>query len=259
MFRLIILSALTLYDCEALNRYSCRRTRLPLLFKSPVSQLQDKSTTFNNFDKLFFDVFASSVAVEMNSTTPETYSNLISMINYMALSNYSPDKMSQTHDKAKSIIMRIFPPFLLPIYKQTFAKFPQFSAWMNTWVTHYTTAWLMGNSTVIDLEVIDSTTGQSVILKEQVLFIEKCAFLEESKCLRTCVHACKMPTQRFFQEEMGLPVFLRPNVTDLSCRFEFGVFPPPTLKEDEIYPNSCISVCSTFCTSSLSLKENQCL
>ena len=32
----------------------------------------------------------------------------------------------------------------------------------------------------------------------------------------------KVPTQRFFLEEMGLPVALRPNMTDYSCRFEVG-------------------------------------
>lgn len=32
------------------------------------------------------------------------------------------------------------------------------------------------------------------------LLVEKCLFLEQSGCIQTCIHACKIPTQRFFLE-----------------------------------------------------------
>ena len=192
---------------------------------------------YNQLEQLFFNLFAKSVAIEMNhiNKTPTTFKDLIKLINKMV--NSSP--ISKVHDQGKSILVRLFPPFILPLYRLSFAKFPQFSAWMNTWVTHMTTSWLMGPSKVTDL-VLDN--GE--IRREQELIIEKCIFLEESKCLKTCIHACKIPTQRFFAEEMNLPVTLKPNVTDYSCRFQFGVKPLP-LEQDEISSVPCIAICPT--------------
>lgn len=76
-------------------------------------------------------------------------------------------------------------------------------------VTHFTTEWLMGPSVVVE-----GSSGD-----RDVLLIEKCRFLEVSGCVQTCVYACKMPTQAFFSDEMGLSVALRPNFTgDVCCR-----------------------------------------
>lgn len=76
-------------------------------------------------------------------------------------------------------------------------------------VTHFTTEWLMGPSVVVK-----GSSGD-----RDVLLIEKCRFLEVSGCVQTCVYACKMPTQAFFSDEMGLSVALRPNFTgDVCCR-----------------------------------------
>ena len=57
-------------------------------------------------------------------------------------------------------------------------------------------------------------SGQVVTRRAQGLLVEKCRFLETAGCARTCLHACKIPTQRFFLEEMGLPVTMLPNMTD---------------------------------------------
>ena len=124
-------------------------------------------------------------------------------------------------------------------------------------VTHFTTEWLMGPSVVVE-----GSRGD-----RDVLLIEKCRFLEASGCVQTCVHACKMPTQAFFADEMGLSVALRPNFTgdmsyrctmksphtlsssclcytDYSCRFEFGISPVP-LDLDATLPVRCLEGCMT--------------
>ena len=59
--------------------------------------------------------------------------------------------------------------------------------------------------------------GKIVKRQAQGLLVEKCRFLETAGCARTCLHACKIPTQRFFLEEMGLPVTMLPNMTDFRC------------------------------------------
>ena len=71
-------------------------------------------------------------------------------------------------------------------------------------VTHFTTKWLMGPSEVVE---------------GNVLLVERCRFLETSGCVRTCVQACKSPTQDFFFEEMGLLVALKPNFTGMNDAF----------------------------------------
>jgi Beta-carotene isomerase D27-like, C-terminal len=107
---------------------------------------------------------------------------------------------------------------------------------MNAWVTHYTTTWLMGPSKVEKIMPEESS------LENYVVTVEKCRFLEESGCLKTCINACKIPTQDFFSRDMGITVTLKPNTTDLSCRFEFGVT-PDALEIDPISQSSCLSAC----------------
>ncbi len=209
----------------------------------------DPYESFSAFDRLLFNRFSDSVYNELstpvNSTrtnkynkAADNYRDLIEMINYMTHSR----PIKQVNKQGTNMLVKLFPPGLLPTYKLTFAKFPKFSAWMNTWVTYYTTQWLMGKSKVEDL--IINNDGVVTIQKENLLVIEKCRFLETSKCVKTCIHACKLPTQNFFYDEMGLPVSLQPNLTDYSCKFEFGKLPIP-LEKDEISNAPCILDCSS--------------
>ena len=185
---------------------------------TPQAQQDDPHDSFTAVDKVLFARFAISVATEMGSSAPppQNYRELMAMINEMTTTR----RKEVVHDQAKHMLVRLFPSWLLPAYTVMFARpFPRFSAWMNAWVTHWTTQWLMGPSAVYDLTAPDD--GR-VVGPQQGLLVEKCRFLEAAGCVQTCLHACKVPTQRFFLEEMGLPVTLRPNMTDLSCRFEVG-------------------------------------
>jgi len=185
---------------------------------TPQAQQVDPHDSFTAVDKVLFSRFAASVATEMgsNAPPPQNYRELMAMINEMTTTR----RKEVVHDQAKHMLVRLFPSWLLPAYTVMFARpFPRFSAWMNAWVTHWTTQWLMGPSAVYDLT---SPDDGRVVGPQQGLLVEKCRFLEAAGCVQTCLHACKVPTQRFFLEEMGLPVTLRPNMTDLSCRFEVG-------------------------------------
>jgi len=51
--------------------------------------------------------------------------------------------------------------------------------------------------------------------------IEKCRFLEETKCAGSCMHTCKIPTQAFMQEHMGVPLYMEPNYEDFSCEVRY--------------------------------------
>jgi hypothetical protein len=50
------------------------------------------------------------------------------------------------------------------------------------------------------------------------VFVEKCKYLEESKCLGVCINTCKLPTQTFFKDHMGVDLYMEPNFEDYSCQ-----------------------------------------
>eukprot|EP01041_Mallomonas_annulata_P010601 gene10601-22136_t len=210
------------------------RTRM--FANTNIDDSKDVYYSFSAIDKVLFSRFSASVANEMgDAAPPQSYSGLISMISQMVRSR--PTKVA--HDQGKNILVKLFPRWLLDQYKVMFSKpFPAFSSRMNAWVTHWTTNWLMGNSTVYDIIL---PNGQIEI--QQGVKVDKCRFLEESACLSTCIHACKIPTQRFFLEDMGLPMTITPNVTDYSCKFEFGHVPLP-LEQDPISKEPCIALCT---------------
>ena len=218
-----------------------------LAFEGSQMPFVEYSSNFSVIDWLFFNTFAGAVASQLpTGTIPATsYSDLIDMINQLTRS----EPASITNEKSKQMLVSLFPSWLLPSYRVIFGRFTGFSAWLNTWVTHWTTQWLMGPSSVTDLEVIveaghNSTENIINVQKQRCLTIEKCRFLEQSGCVQTCLHACKIPTQRFFQEEMALPVQLNPNFTDFSCTFEFGKVPVPHDQDERLLRQPCLDTCS---------------
>jgi len=76
------------------------------------------------------------------------------------------------------------------------------------------------------------------------LVVEKCKFLQESGCKGICLHECKLPTQQFFQEELGLPLSVSPNFVTQECQWSFGEIPLP-LDEDEKFPKGCLVGCES--------------
>ncbi|OEL19873.1 hypothetical protein BAE44_0019108 [Dichanthelium oligosanthes] len=75
------------------------------------------------------------------------------------------------------------------------------------------------------------------------VFVEKCKYLEESKCLGICINTCKLPTQTFFKDHMGVDLYMEPNFEDYSCQFNFGV-PPPPLDADKALKEPCLDICT---------------
>jgi hypothetical protein len=197
---------------------------------------QDHYEGFSVFEKVLFQRFANSVAREVSlldgtKDAPKSYRELMDRINFMV---HSQPSIELVHESSRNMLVKLFPRWLLDQFKIMFAKpLPHFSNWMNAWVTHFTTTWLMGPSKV----QVEKKTNAFVVV------VEKCRFLEESgPCLKTCINACKVPTQDFFQKDMGIMINISPNVTDYSCRFEFGV-QPKQLSDDPLSLSPCFSDC----------------
>uniref|UniRef100_A0A0D9WCD4 Beta-carotene isomerase D27-like C-terminal domain-containing protein n=1 Tax=Leersia perrieri TaxID=77586 RepID=A0A0D9WCD4_9ORYZ len=86
-------------------------------------------------------------------------------------------------------------------------------------------------------------SGLLEVANRLMVFVEKCKYLEESKCLGICINTCKLPTQTFFKDHMGVDLYMEPNFEDYSCQFNFGV-PPPPLDTDKALKEPCLDICT---------------
>jgi hypothetical protein len=97
----------------------------------------------------------------------------------------------------------------------------------------------MGECEINDVELDDGT-----VYKNQGLLVKRCRFLEESGCASVCVNSCKIPTQQFFLEDMGLPLTMTPDYDTHECQFSFGVLPNER-GELDARSTPCLSRCPT--------------
>ncbi|CAD5190683.1 unnamed protein product [Musa acuminata subsp. malaccensis] len=96
--------------------------------------------------------------------------------------------------------------------------------------------WLIGRCEVRKSEI----KGKS---EKNVVYIPKCRFLESTNCVGMCTNLCKIPSQKFIQDSLGMPIYMVPNFEDMSCEMIFGQQPPlddPALKQP-CYHKSCIA------------------
>ena len=138
---------------------------------------------------------------------------------------------------AQDVLVSLFPKFILDRYPTWFAQpFPDFSARMCAWATCVGGTWLMGECEVNDVpELENGGKGQGVL-------VTRCRFLEESQCASICVNSCKIPTQNFFYENMGLPLTMTPDYETGECQFAFGKL--PTDEENQLAKDTpCLSRC----------------
>jgi hypothetical protein len=138
---------------------------------------------------------------------------------------------------AQDVLVSLFPKFILDRYPTWFAQpFPDFSARMCAWATCIGGTWLMGECEVNDVpELENGGKGQGVL-------VTRCRFLEESQCASICVNSCKIPTQNFFYENMGLPLTMTPDYETGECQFAFGKL--PTDEENQLAKDTpCLMRC----------------
>ncbi|KAL5702157.1 beta-carotene isomerase [Ranunculus cassubicifolius] len=91
--------------------------------------------------------------------------------------------------------------------------------------------WLVGPCEVKESEVEGS-------IEKNVVHIPKCRFLEGTSCVGMCTNLCKMPSQKFIKDSLGMPFYMKPNFDDMSCDMIFGV-EPPTMSDDPALNQPC--------------------
>ena len=139
----------------------------------------------------------------------------------------------------RRVLNSLFPPGLPAAFRALFSgPFPVLSCRMNAFVTALSCQWLMGPSSVNDVELPDGR-----VLPGHGVRVERCKFLEEAGCAAVCMNTCKLPTEEFFREDMGLDLSMEPDYEDFSCQFNFGKRPNEAATA-ELHATGCFEACS---------------
>ncbi|XP_058765265.1 beta-carotene isomerase D27, chloroplastic [Vicia villosa] len=187
-------------------------------------------------DDLFLNLFRNKLVQEVGWDSKKPgYDGLIEVANRLMMKGTTN---SHTIEATVRILRSLFPPFLLELYKILVAPLGggKVAAIMVARVTALTCQWLMGPCKVNSVDLSDGTSCSSGV------YVERCKYLEESKCVGICLNTCKFPTQTFFKDHMGVPLLMEPNFTDYSCQFKFGVL-PPLPEDDAILKEPCLEAC----------------
>ncbi|KAL9239765.1 hypothetical protein vseg_014056 [Gypsophila vaccaria] len=186
-------------------------------------------------DDFFLNSFRHKLAEENGwDSNKDGYDGMIELANGLLIGRTK----QQATDAAVRILKSIFPPFLLDLYRTLITPIGggKIAAIMVAKVTALTCQWLMGPCSVNSINLPDGSACQSGVL------VERCKYLEESKCVGVCINTCKLPTQTFFNDEMGIPLLMEPNFKDYSCQFSFGV-PSPARENDPSIKEPCLEIC----------------
>ncbi|TKY52447.1 Beta-carotene isomerase D27 [Spatholobus suberectus] len=257
---------------------SVRKRRFRVSFSSSSSSSSSGSKTVEQvgiaapkpeykpgvFDDLFLNSFRNKLVQEVGWDSKKAgYDGLIEVANRLMMKGTTN---SDTVEAAVRILRSLFPPYLLELYKMLIAPIGggKIAAMMVARVTVLTCQWLMGPCKVNSVDLPDGTSCSSGV------YVERCKYLEESKCVGICANTCKFPTQTFFKDHMGVPLLMEPNLGDYSCQvilsnlswrptlyddllvitllyllklqFKFGVL-PPLPEDDTILKEPCLEAC----------------
>ncbi|KAK1277961.1 hypothetical protein QJS04_geneDACA007057 [Acorus gramineus] len=188
------------------------------------------------FDGLFLSFFRHKMVEEVGWDSEKPgYDGLIEVVNRLMMKGRTN---LETEEAAVRVLRSLFPPFLLELFQLLIAPLGEgkVAAMMVARATALSCQWLMGPCAVNSVDLPDGSSCQSGVL------VQKCKYLEESKCVGICINTCKLPTQTFFNEHMGVPLLMEPNFTDYSCQFKFGVSPPPSA-DDKALHEPCLDIC----------------
>lgn len=189
-------------------------------------------------DDLLLNFFKQKLVEEVGWDSEKPgYDGLMEVVNRLMVKG----KINQdTEQSAVRVLKSLFPPRLLALFKMLIAPIRQgkVASVMVAKATALSCQWLMGPCSVNSVNLPDGSSCTSGV------FVEKCKYLEESKCVGICINTCKLPTQTFFKDCMGVPLHMEPNFDDYSCQFNFGV-PAPLPADDKAVSEPCLEICPT--------------
>ncbi|CAM9305763.1 unnamed protein product [Scytosiphon promiscuus] len=153
----------------------------------------------------------------------------------------APERQRQV---VRGVLRSLFPVWFPAFYRTLFPR-SKFSAEVNAFMCPPLFGWLVGKSELtegaVDIEAMDGKGPTQEVWRNTVK-VERCRYLEASKCKGTCMNLCKLPTEAFFREDLGMPLRMTPNFEDLSCEFAFGQDALPA-SEDPLMQEPCWTEC----------------
>ncbi|CAB1100231.1 unnamed protein product [Ectocarpus sp. CCAP 1310/34] len=146
--------------------------------------------------------------------------------------NYMGASVEDQQDMVVRVLTTIAGPAVPPVYKLFMAPWP-WAPFLTAFFTPSFFKFLVGPNKLDTRK--DNTPGG--------VFVERCRFLEETNCKGLCTNMCKIPTERFFEETLGLAMAMEPDFDTYECRLSFGL-ESPAMEEDDTVPRGCLSGCS---------------
>lgn len=140
------------------------------------------------------------------------------------------------------VLQSLVPAQVLWLIRHLFSP-TQLVCELNAWFATVLFEWLVGPCQVTEV-IVPEHNGELRAQKSGV-HIEKCRYLEQSRCVGLCINMCKLPTQKFFTQEFGIPLTMTPNFDDFSCEMVFGQI-PPAVETEAVYQSPClVDQCAT--------------
>ena len=195
-------------------------------------------TSYNDtlLDRLFIALFTRKMArVSGATSTIKGYERIVALSRQI-MRGRSADQQQQA---VAAILNSFVPSPVLAFIRFAFSP-TRLVCELNAWFASMMFEWLVGPCQV---EAAEVTTPDGVVVQSSGVYIEKCRYLEQSGCVGMCVNMCKLPTQKFFTEQFGIPLTMTPDFETLSCRMIFGQ--PPALEPKSAYQHPCLESCPT--------------
>jgi beta-carotene isomerase len=212
-------------------------------------ELEDLKYKMNPLDVVLLAIFRSLVEKNTNGVTSDK-KGILGLVEQARTFMLQPGQTAEAqHKMVSDTLAGLMTPVLPPFYRIFMSGIvpnigtkwdgkqigPWFYApWLTTIVTPIFFGFLVGPSYPNRRK--DGHLGG--------LVVEKCKFLQESGCKGICLHDCKLPTQEFFQEELGLSLTVSPNFVTQECQWSFGETPLPP-SEDKSFPQGCLNGCDS--------------
>ncbi|EPS57899.1 hypothetical protein M569_16918, partial [Genlisea aurea] len=140
------------------------------------------------FDDVFLKIFRSKIAEKGGWDSEKAgYAGLIDDAHRLLIGR----SKSEASEISVRIIASLFPPLLLQLFKKHISSIAggKLAAEMSARVTAASCQWLMGTCSVNPVDISEGSSWSSGVS------VERCKYLEESKCVGVCINTCKIPTQ----------------------------------------------------------------
>ncbi|WJX78932.1 Beta-carotene isomerase d27 [Trifolium repens] len=179
------------------------------VLKKPSNYNITEEITTNSTTNVYKDNWFDLIAINHLSKTIQAatglsnnksgYESLVEAT-FMVKQKFNP---IQQQEVVIQILERLFPKLLFAMIKNL--PLPaKFTRELYAITTTMLFTWLVGPSEVRESEI----NGKR---EKNAVYVKKCRFLEETNCVGMCINMCKIPSQTFIKNTLGMPVNMVPS------------------------------------------------